>query len=93
MKHLFAAVLMLALSIMPGLAQDARSGEVTQTIQSQLDAFQKDDFSKAFTYASPTIKRLFGSPDRLFSFLSSRMSAVASRKLCSFGTPTGCRQC
>lgn len=64
MKHLFAAVLMLALSVMPGLAQDARSGEVTQTIQSQLDAFQKDDFSKAFTYASPTIKRLFGSPDR-----------------------------
>ena len=64
MKHVFAAAMLLALSMMPGFAQDARSGEVTQTIQSQLDAFQKDDFSTAFTYASPGIKRLFGTPDR-----------------------------
>jgi len=64
MKHVVAAALMLILSVLPGLAQDTRSGEVTQTIQKQLDAFQEDDFSAAFTYASPTIKRLFGTPDR-----------------------------
>jgi hypothetical protein len=64
MKNVVVAALMLVLSVLPVAAQDARSGAVTQTIQSQLDAFQKDDFSTAFTYASPTIKRLFGTPDR-----------------------------
>lgn len=64
MKHVAVAALILVFSVLPGLAEDTRSGEVTQTIQSQLDAFQKDDFSTAFTYASPAIKRLFRTPDR-----------------------------
>jgi len=55
MKHVVAAALMLILSVLPGLAQDTRSGEVTQTIQKQLDAFQEDDFSAAFTYAKLTV--------------------------------------
>lgn len=34
------------------------------TIQSQIDAFLMDDFATAFTFASPNIQGLFGSPDR-----------------------------
>ena len=45
------------------LAQDAQSA-ITATIQSQIDAFLTDDFETAFTYASPTIKRLFGTSER-----------------------------
>lgn len=34
------------------------------TIQRQIDAFLVDDFATAFTFASPNIKMLFGSPER-----------------------------
>ncbi|MEP5760873.1 MAG: DUF4864 domain-containing protein [Litoreibacter sp.] len=53
---------MLAVA-MPALAQE-RIAEIEATIKSQLNAFHADDFDTAFTYASPNIKRLFGSPDR-----------------------------
>jgi hypothetical protein len=45
------------------LAQDNQSA-ITATIQSQIDAFLTDDFETAFTYASPNIKRLFGTSER-----------------------------
>ncbi len=37
---------------------------IEDTIQSQVDAFLVDDFAEAFTFASPMIQRLFGSPER-----------------------------
>ncbi len=37
---------------------------IESTIQSQVDAFLADDFSTAFSFASPMIKGLFGSPER-----------------------------
>ena len=46
-----------------GLAQDAQSA-ITATIQNQIDAFLTDDFETAFTFASPNIKRLFGTSER-----------------------------
>lgn len=42
----------------------AKADPVQDVISGQLEALQADDFAKAFTYASPTIKRLFGSPER-----------------------------
>lgn len=54
-----ALFLILALAF-PAQAQD---DPIRQTIQSQLDAFQADDFARAFTFASPTIKGLFGTPE------------------------------
>jgi hypothetical protein len=44
-------------------AQDAQSA-ITATIQSQIDAFLSDDFETAFTFASPNIKRIFGTSER-----------------------------
>ena len=44
-------------------AQDER-GAIARTIQSQIDAFLADDFDTAFTFASPNIKRMFGSSER-----------------------------
>lgn len=64
MKQFFAAMVLVLAASLPLQAQDARAGAVVGTIQGQLDAFQRDDFATAFTFASPGIKRLFGNPDR-----------------------------
>lgn len=37
---------------------------IEATIGAQIDAFLKDDFAEAFTYASPNIQGMFGSSDR-----------------------------
>ena len=57
-------LLMTALCL--GLATVAQADEagIQSVISSQIEAFQVDDFDTAFTFASPTIKRLFGSSDR-----------------------------
>ncbi|MGB7318926.1 MAG: DUF4864 domain-containing protein [Planktotalea sp.] len=52
------------------VADDAAKPAITNTIQSQLSALQKDDFEQAFTYASPMIKRMFGSPANFGAMVS-----------------------
>lgn len=44
----------------PAPAQDTG---IEGTIRSQFDAFLADDFARAFTFASPTIKGIFGTPE------------------------------
>ena len=47
-------------------AQDVSSADraaIRDTIQSQVDAFRRDDGEAAFGYASPGIRRLFGTAD------------------------------
>ena len=52
--------LFLSLAALPARAQDA---PIQSTIQNQLNALQADDFATAFTFASPTIKSIFGTPE------------------------------
>ncbi len=47
----------------PVVAQDA-TGNIRSIISQQIEAFERDDLDRAFSFASPTIKRLFGSPER-----------------------------
>ncbi len=56
---------LLALSMMLGLLSPAAAQEapIQNTIQSQLNAFMVDDFATAFTFASPTIKGMFGTAE------------------------------
>jgi hypothetical protein len=49
---------------LPSFAQETRNPAIETTIQNQFDAFLADDVTTAWTYASPTIKGIFGSPDR-----------------------------
>ncbi|MCV3271527.1 DUF4864 domain-containing protein [Roseobacter sp. WL0113] len=44
-------------------AVPAQEADIRATINSQLDAFQADDFGAAFEFASPNIQRLFGTPE------------------------------
>jgi len=56
----FLALFMLGMfGASPALAQNA---EIEATIGAQLDAFRADDVARAFSYASPTIQELFGTP-------------------------------
>ena len=65
MRRLFVlfAALLLAL---PATAQSVEqpSPPIRQTIQGQIDAMAAGDFTAAFTFASPNIKTMFGTPDR-----------------------------
>ena len=56
----FAGLLTAAFLSLPAMAQEA---PIQNTIQSQLNAFMADDFATAFTFASPTIKGLFGTSE------------------------------
>ena len=60
MRNGFFAVLLAAILALPASAQEA---PIRQTIQSQIEAFQADDFPRAFTFASPAIKGMFGTSE------------------------------
>ena len=49
---------------LPAAGQEARNSAIEGVIQSQIEAFLEDDFATAFTFASPNIKRIFGSSER-----------------------------
>ncbi|KAF0675293.1 DUF4864 domain-containing protein [Profundibacterium mesophilum] len=48
----------------PAFAQLAdEQGEVRHVIEQQIEAFRAGDLETAFSFAAPSIRRLFGSPD------------------------------
>ncbi|MEM9428732.1 MAG: DUF4864 domain-containing protein [Pseudomonadota bacterium] len=57
----FAALFTTAVGTQ-AVAQSAESG-IQKVISDQITAFLADDFATAFTFASPNIKRMFGTPD------------------------------
>ncbi|NBB97191.1 MAG: DUF4864 domain-containing protein [Alphaproteobacteria bacterium] len=59
----FVIALLLAISLAPAGLR-AQGAEIPDVIRDQISAFQADDFAAAFDHASPTIKRLFGTPER-----------------------------
>lgn len=72
MRHLttmaLAAMTFLAATMLPPGMTGARADEpgdsFARVISQQIAAFQSDDVEKAFTYASPNIQRIFGTPKR-----------------------------
>ncbi len=42
---------------------EAQEAPIQDTIRQQIEAFRADDFAKAFTFASPNIHELFGTPE------------------------------
>ena len=53
-------LLTAAFLALPAAAQE---GPIQSTIQSQIDALRADDFARAFSFASPMIKGIFGTAD------------------------------
>lgn len=65
MRRLLLA-LGLALCAAPAATQTVqpRNPAIEGVIQRQIEAFLADDFATAFTFASPAIKGIFGTPER-----------------------------
>ena len=61
LRFLFGIV--LAIGLLAGEPSDAQSPQIEETITAQLEAFKKDDFAQAFTYASPGIQGIFGTAE------------------------------
>jgi hypothetical protein len=57
----FMVVLWVALTGAQGA--QAQNADIEATIRSQIDAFQVDDFERAFSYASPTLRSVFRTPE------------------------------
>jgi hypothetical protein len=60
-------LMLLAIAVValrPVAAQTGPNAAIEATIRSQLDAFLADDFATAFTFASPMIRDIFGTPER-----------------------------
>jgi hypothetical protein len=58
------AVLGLFLLVLGAGGLRAQEAEIRSVITRQIEAFEADDFAAAFDFASPGIKRMFGSPER-----------------------------
>ena len=57
-------LLALAAVPLPATAQAPDPSAIRDTIQGQIDAFRQDDVSTAFGFASPSIRSMFGTPER-----------------------------
>ncbi|MFM1862583.1 MAG: DUF4864 domain-containing protein [Gemmobacter sp.] len=62
MTRLFQLAAALWLALVP-MAQ-AQDAAIQGVIARQIEAFKADDFATAFTFASPAIKGIFGTPER-----------------------------
>ncbi|MEI6099698.1 MAG: DUF4864 domain-containing protein [Alphaproteobacteria bacterium] len=56
--------------LMAAPAVHAQEEPIQQTITAQIEAFRASDFDLAFTYASPSIQGMFGTPDRFGSMVA-----------------------
>lgn len=71
MRSLILGVVLVAgVSLGPARAQDAAS-DIRSVISGQIEAFRADDFETAFSFASPSIKQLFGSFERFGEMVQS----------------------
>ncbi|HEY9039880.1 MAG TPA: DUF4864 domain-containing protein [Roseovarius sp.] len=70
MKHvILMACVMAGLAFAP-MAR-AQEEPIRAVISAQIEAFVADDFDTAFTYASPTIQRIFGSAQNFGAMVKS----------------------
>lgn len=65
MLRAFLAVLACVFVLAPAVAQDVqpKNPEIEAVIGGQIEAFQADDFARAFDFASPVIRRMFITPE------------------------------
>ena len=72
----------------PAVPFDAtQSAQVRQVIEAQLDAFAADDGIAAFSFASPGIRRQFGSPEHFLAMVRQAYPAVYRPASVSFLAP------
>jgi hypothetical protein len=78
--------LLLSLAV-PAHAQDVSTADraaIRDIIQSQVDAFRRDDGDAAFGFASPTIRGMFGTPDVFMDMVRQGYQPVYRPKVFDF---------
>jgi len=60
----------------PGDVAGADARRVRAVVQAQLDAFAAGDAARAFTYAAPPIREMFGTPERFMEMVERRYAPV-----------------
>ena len=63
MQKILISMLVAAVLLVPGITR-AQGTEIKDVINDQVSAFQANDLSTAFSFASPAIRRIFGDPQR-----------------------------
>jgi hypothetical protein len=96
-KLLIALALALTFLVRPAPAETgADAAGVRATIDAQLEAFARDDWDGAFTFASPMIQRLFGTPENFGQMVRNGYPMVWRPAWTAFvgvePTPEGLRQ-
>jgi Domain of unknown function (DUF4864) len=90
-RLLLSAVFILSLAVQ-GFAQApateigvADRGAIKTVIESQIAAFRRDDGPGAFAFASPAIKRMFGTPENFMDMVRGGYPQVYRPSSVSFG--------
>ena len=91
-KFLIALLLFFFLSGVSQLKAEQLSNNdkanIKNVVEQQLEAFAKDDFEKAYSYAAPLIKRIFSSPEIFKNMVVTQYQAVYRPKKTDFGEAT-----
>ncbi len=69
MRQILIPLLLLVGFLTPSQAEEADSQALRAIIEAQLEAFQRDDGSTAFSFASPTIQQQFGTPEQFMAMV------------------------
>lgn len=78
MKQVILICAMIVALAFPMQAQDGPAAGVRAAISKQIKAFRERDVDTAFSYASPSIQRLFQSPERFGDMVQSGYPMVWS---------------
>ena len=79
----FLIVLFISTSAFSITDEDEK--EIISVVSQQLQAFQDDDFEKAYSFASPIIKKIFPSPKAFGEMVVGQYQAVYRPKSVNFG--------
>jgi hypothetical protein len=85
MRIPFLVLTIVVGSSVAALSGDAEIGAARNTIESQLKAFQADDGALAYSYAAPTIKRIFPSAEIFMDMVEKGYRPVRSPRNYAFG--------
>ena len=81
----FAALASTTVRAAPVSAADTRSARAV--VEGQLAAFAADDAQRAFSFAAPSIREMFGTPDRFMAMVRSGYPVVYRPATVSFLHP------
>jgi hypothetical protein len=63
------------------------ASEIRAVIEAQLDAFRRDDAARAYSYAAPAIREMYGSPAEFIEMVRSFYAAVYRPRSVAFDPP------